>query len=121
MKKVLFLATAISAFATVTMAEDKPPKLLIKAAGDIRAGTINVGKEYSLTEEGRYHKIHNEILGMKCKGCHTHDAYPDSYLNLSKDEFPKTVDGEKTKAVEPAKCIGCHSEGNVATVFYNKQ
>jgi len=113
------LATAVSTFSTGVMAEDKSPKLLLKAAEDIRAGTLNVGKEYSLLEEGRLHKIHSETLGMKCSGCHSNDAYPDNYLYLRKSEFPKVVDGEKVKAVERAKCIGCHSDGSIATVFYN--
>ena len=49
----------------------------------------------------------------------TADAYPDDHLFLRKAEFPEMVDGGKVKAVERAMCIGCHSEGNVATPFYN--
>ena len=112
------LATAFSSLSAGVMAEDRPMNLR-KTAEGIRAGAVNVGKQYSLAEEGRFHKVHTETLGMKCSGCHTHDAYPDSYLYLRKAEFPKVMAGEKVKAVERAKCIGCHSEGNVATVFYN--
>lgn len=96
----------------------KPPSLA-KTAESIRKGEINVGKEYSLGEEGRFHKIHHEVLGMKCAACHTFDAYPQKHLFLRKAEFPKKVDGEKVKAVERPKCISCHSDGSVATTFYN--
>lgn len=111
------LTAALSAGA---WAEDKAMNLR-KTAEGIRAGTVAVSKEYSLGEDGRFHKIHTETLGIKCGGCHSYDAYPNGYLYLRKTEFPRLVDGEKVKAVERAKCIGCHSEGNVATVFYNRK
>ncbi len=121
MKHLTLMAVLAAAFATLSagvMAEDKPMNLR-KSAEAIRAGTVNVGKIHSLAEEGRFHQIHVETLGVKCGGCHSNDAYPDNYLYLRKSEFPQVVAGEKVKAVERAKCIGCHSEGNVATVFYN--
>lgn len=114
------MATAFVTFSTGVLAEDKPMNLR-KTAEAIRAGTVNVGKVYSLAEEGRFHQAHTEVLGMKCGGCHSNDAYPDDYLYLRKSEFPHVVAGEKVKSVERAKCIGCHSDGNVATVFYNKK
>ena len=114
------LATTFVTFSAGVLAEDKPMNLR-KTAEAIRAGTVDVGKTYSLAEEGRFHKVHTEVLGMKCGGCHSNDAYPVDFLYLRKSEFPKQVAGEKLKAVERAKCIGCHSDGNVATVFYNKK
>jgi hypothetical protein len=116
--KKLILMAILATLSAGVVAGDEPMNLR-KSAEAIRAGTVNVGKEYSLSDEGRFHKIHADTLGIKCGGCHTNDAYPDSYLYLRKAEFPETVAGEKVKAVERAKCIGCHSEGNVATVFYN--
>lgn len=118
--KHLLLIGLLAAFSAGVMAEDKPMNLR-KTAEAIRAGTVAIGKEYSLGDEGRFHKVHTEVLGMKCGGCHTADVFPDNYLYLRKGEFPHVSKGEKVKAVERAKCIGCHSEGNVATVFYNKQ
>lgn len=121
MKHLTLMAALAAAFATLSagaMAEDKPMNLR-KTAEAIRAGTVDVGKAYSLAEEGRFHKAHTETLGMKCGGCHSNDAYPDNYLYLRKSEFPHVVGGEKAKAVERAKCIGCHSDGSIATVFYN--
>lgn len=117
MKAIIILA-ALATFSAGAMAEDKPMNLR-KTAEAIRGGTVNVGKAYNLAEEGRFHQIHVETIGIKCGGCHTNDAYPADYLYLRKAEFPQMVAGEKLKAVERAKCIGCHSEGNVATVFYN--
>lgn len=116
--KHLLLMAVLATFSAGVMAGDKPMNLR-KTAEGIRAGTVNVGKIYSLAEEGRFHQIHTETLGVKCSGCHTNNAYPDNYLYLRKGEFPRVVEGEKVKAVERAKCIGCHSEGNVATAFYN--
>lgn len=121
MKHTLLLAVLAAVFSTLSAgvtAEDKPMNLR-KTAEAIRAGTVKVGKDYNLSDEGRYHQIHSEVLGMKCGACHTNDAYPDDYLYLRRAEFPKRVDGEKVEAVERAKCIGCHSAGNVATTFYN--
>ena len=123
MKNLTLMAVLVTAFATLStgvLAEDKPMNLR-KTAEAIRAGSVNVGKVYSLAEEGRFHQVHTETLGIKCGGCHSNDAYPDDYLYLRKSEFPKVVAGEKVKSVERAKCIGCHSDGNVATVFYNKK
>ncbi len=117
---ITILATTFVTLSAGVLAEDKPMNLR-KTAEAIRAGTVDVGKVYSLAEEGRFHQIHTEVLGIKCGGCHTNDAYPDNYLYLRKSEFPHVSNGEKVKSVERAKCIGCHSDGNVATVFYNKK
>jgi hypothetical protein len=119
MKRLLLIAILATLSAGV-VAEDKPMNLR-KTAEAIRAGTVNVGKAYSLAEEGRFHQIHVETIGIKCGGCHANDAFPADYLYLRKAELPHVLNGEKVKAVERAKCIGCHSEGNVATVFYNKK
>jgi len=120
MNKLLMaiMATTFLSASAGVMAEDKPMNLR-KTAEAIRAGTVKAGKDYNLGDEGRYHQIHTEILGIKCSGCHTEDAYPNDYLYLRRAEFPKRVAGEKVGAVERAKCIGCHSAGNVATAFYN--
>jgi hypothetical protein len=89
-------------------------------AASVRKGTALVGGEYSLdSEEGRFHRIHAKALGMKCTACHANDSYPENFLYLRKAEFPMYVDGEKVKAVNRAMCIGCHSDGSVATPFYN--
>lgn len=119
MKRAILIGL-MAALSAGAWAEDKAMNLR-KTAEGIRAGSVAVGKEYSLGEDGRFHKIHTEILGIKCGGCHSNDAYPNSHLYLRKSEFPYMLNGEKVKAVERAKCIGCHSEGNVATVFYNKK
>jgi hypothetical protein len=116
--KTLALLTILVTLSAGVMAEDKPMNLR-KTAEAIRAGTVNVGKQRNLAEEGRFHQIHTETLGIKCGGCHTNDGYPADYLYLRRAEFPKVTTGEKVKAVERAKCIGCHSDGNVATAFYN--
>lgn len=117
MKNSILMAILATLSAGVLAADE--PMSLSQTAKAIRAGTVNVGKELSLGDEGRFHRIHADTLGIKCGGCHTRDAYPDNYLFLRSAEFPETVAGVKVKAVERAKCIGCHSEGSVATVFYN--
>lgn len=116
----------IATLSTGAWAADKPLNLR-KTAEAIRAGSIDVGKEYSLKEQGRFHRVHAAVLGLndetvldiKCGGCHSTNTYPDSYLYLRKAEFPRTVDSEKVKAVQRHFCIGCHSGGSVSTVFYN--
>ncbi len=122
---ILALSGLIGALAASSVnAEERSVR---KTAEAIRKGEINVGKEYSLREEGRFHMIHAGVLGLngeplldiKCGGCHSTDQYPPSYLYLRKDEFPRKVDGEKVRAVQRHFCIGCHSSGSLSTVFYN--
>jgi hypothetical protein len=114
MKKLLLIGL-VTVFSTGVFAEDKTASLG-EMAKAIRSGTVDVGKKYSLEEDARYHTIHVEKLGMKCANCHTSAAYPENYLYLRKAEFPNR---DKIKAVKRANCIGCHSEGGVATPFYN--
>ncbi|MGA9992921.1 MAG: hypothetical protein WBP86_11405, partial [Thiobacillaceae bacterium] len=94
--------------------------VLSTMAAGVRSGTALVGGEYSLDPtDGRFHRIHAKAIGLKCAACHASDTYPENVLFLRKAEFPHDVDGQKVKAVNRALCIGCHSEGSVATPFYN--
>lgn len=111
-----------------TWAQDRTSYSLRETAEAIRKGTINVGKERSLDPEvGRFHRVHASVLGLadetildiRCGGCHTTEKYPDNYLYLRKDEFPYTYKNIKVRAVQRHFCIGCHSGGSLATVFYN--
>jgi hypothetical protein len=114
----LFVIGLLCALSAAAMADDKPMNLR-KSAEAIRQGKVNVGKDYSLGEEGRFHQVHEKVLGIKCGGCHSDEVYPEGFLYLRKGEFPKKVAGEKVKTVSRAVCIGCHTEGSVGTAFYN--
>ncbi len=46
------------------------PMNLPATADAIHKGEIDVGKEYGLTLEQRYHKIHTTVLGLECATCH---------------------------------------------------
>ncbi len=105
---------------TSLVAGNATSAVLSTMAAGVRSGTVLVGGERSLDSvDGRFHRIHAKAIGMKCNSCHASDSYPENFLYLRKAEFPRNVDGDKVKAVNRAMCIGCHSEGSVATPFYN--
>lgn len=113
---------------TSAWAADKTSYSLRETAAAIRQGAIQVGKDHSLDPEtGRFHRVHASVLGLadetildiRCGGCHSTEKYPNDYLYLRKDEFPYTYKNMKVRAVQRHFCIGCHSGGSLATVFYN--
>jgi len=101
---------------------------LRQAAEAVRKAEIKVGQEYSLDPmTGRFHHVHTVALSpgykgplqFRCDTCHTTERYPDDFLYLRKVEFPYDYKGMKVMAVQRQLCIGCHSGGSIATVFYN--
>ncbi len=83
-------------------------------AEKIRNGEIDVGNDYSMTLNGRFHKIHVNVLGMSCTTCHI-SYYAKDYLYERKYKVP--VRGAPG-VVDRGVCLGCHKEGGIATPWY---
>lgn len=96
--------------------ETLPSASLARIAEQIRRGEIDVGDNYSMSEQdGRFHIIHADRLLMDCSNCHYGKTYKPDYLSVSKHKpFPQKAKGQYQRAV----CLGCHLEGGIATPFY---
>jgi hypothetical protein len=84
-----------------------------KTAKSIKSGKIKVGKSTGMEVDQRFHKIHNEVLGIDCVSCHISNFAPD-YLYQRKY---KDVGG--MGHVDRGICLGCHKEnGPAVTKLY---
>ncbi len=87
---------------------------LRKIAEKIRNGEIDVGDDYTMSLYGRYHTIHNKVLGLDCSTCHI-GGYADDFLYLRKYKLP--VRGAPG-VVDRGVCLGCHKAGGPAFELY---
>jgi len=76
-------------------------------AKKIKNGEIDVGKNYGMGLEERYHKIHNEVLKIDCSSCHI-EKYSDNYLYQRK--YKEFENGPVDRGI----CLGCHKENGPA-------
>jgi len=92
------------------------PEGLATTADKIRSGEIDVGSEYSMSEEsGRFHTIHADKVLMDCSNCHIGEEYSQDYMGISKHKpYPAEAKGQYERSV----CLGCHQEGGAGTTFY---
>ena len=88
---------------------------LRELAEKIRSGEIDVGSDYSMSLNGRFHRIHNGVLGMDCNACHI-PSFSEDYLYQRKYEKPSGAPG----VVDRGVCLGCHKEGGIATPWYGR-
>ena len=88
---------------------------LAEIAEKIRKGEIDVGKEYGMELGKRYHNIHVNVLGLKCKTCHVAKKYAPDYIYQRKYKVP--VRGAPG-VVDRAVCLGCHKKGGIARELY---
>ncbi len=87
----------------------KGPANLPALADEIRKGQIDVGKQFGMAPDHRYHKVHSDVLALECSACHAEKlpagtgifALPPA-VDLSKDS-PSPIDRRV--------CLGCHVEG----------
>lgn len=76
-------------------------------AEQIRAGEIDVGDEYGMALDQRFHTIHAQTIDLSCSQCHV-------------DEAPYEIARPSANAPGPVDrrgCLGCHLNGP-ATKFY---
>jgi len=88
---------------------------LKELAEKIRSGEIDVGNDYSMSLNGRFHTIHAKVLGMQCTSCHI-SSFSEDVLYRRKYEKPAGAPG----VVDRGVCLGCHKEGGIATPWYNQ-
>ncbi len=82
------------------------PMNLPATADAIHKGEIDVGKEYGLAVEQRYHKIHTTVLGLECATCHL--AKVDATNKVSS---AWNVSPQAPGPVDRRGCLGCHNAG----------
>ncbi len=82
------------------------PMNLPATADAINKGEIDVGKEYGLAVEQRYHKIHTTVLGLECATCHL--AKVDA---TNKASSAWNVSPRAPGPVDRRGCLGCHHAG----------
>ena len=91
----------------VVEAETKDPMSLSELAEQIRSGEIDVGKEYGMALDQRFHQIHATVLDMGCTRCHVETAPRE--VALPPSGAPGTVDRRV--------CLGCHATGPALPLY----
>jgi hypothetical protein len=82
------------------------PMTLPVLAEAIKDGEIDVGTEYGLGLDQRYHKIHATVLGLECDACHI--AKVDA---TNKVLSAWNVSPQAPGPVDRRGCLGCHHAG----------
>ncbi len=78
----------------------------------IQEGQIDVGNEYELGLDQRYHKIHTGVLGLECASCHI--SQPDT----AQDVFTaQDVSPQAPGPVDKRACLGCHRSGAATSLY----
>ena len=88
------------------------PMNLPATADAIHKGEIDVGKEYGLALEQRYHKIHTTVLGLECATCHL--AKVDA---ANKASSAWNVSPQAPGPVDRRGCLGCHHAGPASDLY----
>jgi hypothetical protein len=83
-------------------------------AKSIQDGEIDVGDEFGMAEDQRFHVIHSDVVDMSCTQCHVQEAPLEvaQPLNIS-DEAPGPVDRRV--------CLGCHLTGPATKLYEPKE
>ncbi len=82
------------------------PMNLPATADAIHKGEIDVGTEYGLDLEQRYHKIHTTVLGLECDACHIAKADATNKVSSAWNVSPQAPG-----PVDRRGCLGCHHAG----------
>ncbi len=88
---------------------------LAELGEEIRDGEIDVGDDYTMSFQGRYHTIHTRELGLDCMACHVADEYLEAYIY---QRIYKVPAGGAPGDVDRVTCYGCHKEGSIAQELY---
>ena len=83
---------------------------LAKLAKEIRAGNIDVGDDYGMAADQRFHRIHADTIQMECEECHVEVAP----LEVAQ---PSNSDSEEAGPVDRRTCLGCHLLGPAAMLY----
>ncbi len=85
---------------------EEGPMTLPATAEAIQEGKIDVGKEYGLTPDQRYHKIHASVIGLECATCHISELDTTQTVFIDQD-----VSLQAPGPVDKRACLGCHRAG----------
>lgn len=103
---------ALGGCATTTTKEGAA---LPTVAEKVRKGEIDVGKAYGMAPDRRFHRIHNEVVGLECATCHV-------------DKLPATAEAftvrpavdispDSPGPIDRRVCLGCHLAGPGRNVY----
>lgn len=107
----LLLALVLAAVAvTPAVGEGEAPSLADLAA-QIRSGEIDVGEEYGMGLDQRFHTIHADVIDMSCSQCHVDEAPYELAETFS----------ERADPVDRRVCLGCHLTGPATEFFEPKE
>jgi len=99
---VVVLALMIMGVVANPVVGQEEPVSMDRLARQIRAGKIDVGEEYGMEREQRFHTIHADTLKMKCLQCHVEEApYELGNPPFNEEEGPS----------DRRVCLGCHVAG----------
>ena len=107
---ILVVVLALAAIMATPASGQEDYLTLAKLAEQIQSGEIDVGEEYGMGEEQRFHVIHADVIDMSCKQCHVREAPYEIGESYSDEADP----------VDRRVCLGCHLTGP-ATRLYKPQ
>ena len=107
----LVLAVLLVAIAVAPAVGQEGAFSLADLAEQIRAGEIDVGEEFGMEREQRFHQIHADAIEMECSQCHVEDAPYE--LAQPSSESPDPVDRRV--------CLGCHLNGPATQLYQPKE
>ena len=94
--------------------EEEEPGWLATLAEQIRNGEIDVGDEYGMATDQRFHIIHADTIEMGCSQCHVEDAPYEIAEPFSKS-------AELKGPVDRRVCLGCHLNGPAVKLYEPKE
>ena len=107
---VLLVGVAV----TPAVGQEEEPGWLATLAEQIRAGEIDVGDEYGMVREQRFHTIHADTIQMECTQCHVEEPSDDLIEPYSKS-------GDLKGPVDRRVCLGCHLTGPATKLYEPKE
>jgi hypothetical protein len=121
--RLLLAATLCLPLSAVSAEEAPAQRDLVETADAIRDGEIDVGTRYDMhKKEGRFHRVHSEVIGIECEGCHVAESYAPDYLLVDRRNATLKAEGvgkgSKADVLDRSVCLGCHKPGGVGTVWY---
>jgi hypothetical protein len=112
------LITAVSACGGAPEKKVKEPSVGVSAervsevAKGVSSGSIDVGTQYGLQPNERYHRIHATELALACTTCHLTSADTEQSVFGDQNTSPSAPG-----PVDRQVCRECHQDG-AATAFY---